>query len=259
MKTPRLLSAVLCPLLFAVLAARGEDVAAVIARARAALGTDDAINQVQSVHYTGTAEVVEAAAAKDAKPSRYTLDVIFQKPYRQLEAITSDGASGPVRTETTGLNGFEAWQRLDEKTNPPTPYRWALLPADQIRRLRAITWANLGFYHDLEVAGVTIEDGGETVLDGQPCRKLTFNHGDGIFFTRYFDLKSGLLLLTEIENGTSIREVGSVIVNGLRFPQKVVTVNQPKGKLESTMTIVFDKITVNETFDPARFSVPMGK
>lgn len=227
-----------------------EAVAAVIARARAFLGTEEAIGRLQSVHYAGVLDLVDAAAPKDAKPVRSALEVVFEKPYRQLMVITSD-----TIVETTGLNEFDAWVRQQQKGDL-TRWRMRILPVDQIRRLRAITWENLAFFQGIEAVGGRIIDGGDTVVDGKACRKLTFSHDDGIFFARYFDNKTGQLLLTESETGTVIREEGEIRSNGLRFPQRIITVNKEKDKVVNTMTITFDKVATNEPFDPKMFAVP---
>ncbi len=227
-----------------------EDVAAVITRARAFLGSEEAIGRLQSVHYTGVLELVDAGAPKDAKPVRSTIEVIFQKPYRQLMVITSDSI-----IETTGLNDFDAWVRQQQKGDP-TRWRMRILPVDQIRRLRAITWENLAFFQGIEAVGGRIVDGGDTVVDGKACRKLTFSHDEGILFARYFDNKTGQLLLTESETGTVIREEGEVQTNGLRFPQRIITINKEKDKVVSTMTINFDKVATNETINAKIFAVP---
>ena len=250
MKIHRCLLTVLCWSVLVVSAPAAEEVAAVIARARSFLGTEEAISRLQSVHYIGVMELVDAGAAKEAKPVRSGLEVIFQKPYRQLMVITSD-----TIIETTGLDDFDAWVRQQQK-NDPTRWRMRILAADDIRRLRAVTWENLAFFQGIEAIGGKVVDRGDTVVDGKACRKLTFTHEDGSFFDRYFDNHTGQLLLTESENGTVIREEGEVLSNGLKFPRRIVTINKEKGKVVSTMTIDFDKVATNETFDARMFAVP---
>ena len=80
---------------------------------------------------------------------------------------------------------------------------------------------------------------------------------DGIVFYRYFDRDSGRLLLTDTEGGVRIKELNDIVVDGIRFPSKMITKSQLKNGEARTVTVVFDKITVNETFADSLFAVPI--
>ena len=135
-------------------------------------------------------------------------------------------------------------------------WRQTLLSADQIKRLRANTLENLMFFRGIERVGGKIEDLGPVNVDGVACQKIAFIHGPTIVFTRYFESETGRLVLTETEAGGAIREQGSVLVNGVRFPQTIITVTKAAGGKVQTVTINFEKITVNEVFPPSFFAVP---
>lgn len=225
--------------------ARAED--PLIAKARAFLGEESALDAVKALRLVGQLEVIDAqgAAPGDAK-----LEILFQKPDRQRITATSE-----ARTEITALDGYDAWSRVSD---PGQPSRWqvTLLGPDQIKRLRANTFENLAFYRGLEARGARVEDRGTADVDGVACRKLAFIHGPGIIFTRSFDVATGRLVLTETEGGTKIREEGEIRSAGVRFPQRIVTVNTLPDGGTRTIRVTFSEITVNPEIDTSVFAVP---
>jgi len=241
----RRLTAALAILFVSATAARAEH--PMVAKARAYLGPEAALNAVKSVHYRGSMLVPNPV--DPAQPTRVAVDIIFQAPYRQRTV-----SSTATVTDTTALDTYDAWHRQDPKDK--TLWRLQLLPKDQIRRQRAIVWENLGFYRGLEREGGKILDQGPVTIAGVACRKLAFVHADDIIFYRYFDAATGRLVLTETESGDSIREQGEIMVNGIRFPKVIINTNKaPSGK-EQTLTITFDSITLNESFPASLFEIP---
>ena len=99
-------------------------------------------------------------------------------------------------------------------------------------------------------------DQGLTTIGGIACHKVAFAHSDDIIFHRYFEEATGRLVLTETESGASVREHGEIMVNGIRFPQMILSTSKGKDGKNETVTITFDKITLNETFPDSVFAVP---
>lgn len=221
---------------------------AIIAKARAYLGSDSALDGMKSVHMVGT---LETADSNDAtKNGKAQIDIIFQKPEQQRIMATSDKL-----IEVTALNGYDAWQRFEDPKDA-SKWRQTLLGPEQSKRLRANTWQNLSFYRNIERVGGSVEDQGPVTMDGVACQKLVFTHYPGITFTRYFEVATGRLVHTETDNGNSImREAGELRVDGIRFP-KTVTQTSKVGNITRTATITFDKITINETFPESTFATP---
>lgn len=220
----------------------------IVAKARAYLGSESALNGVKSVHYVGTMEAPNAA--DPAKPTLVTIDIIFQAPYSQRTV-----RSTPTLVDTTALDDYDSWHRVHD---PKDPSRWNLqvLPASQIKRQRAIVWENLAFFRGLEREGGKLVDQGRVTLGGVACRKLAFVHDTDVVFIRYFDESSGRLMLTETEGGSSIREQGEIMAGGIRFPKMILnSLKGPDGK-EQMVTITFDRITVNEGFPRSTFAMP---
>jgi hypothetical protein len=209
-----------------------------IAKARGFLGSESALDAITSIHFTGTLDLNDVTGLPT--------EIIFQKPYRQRITVTSSKV-----IETTALDDYDAWKK---RINAENPVHWQviLLDASQVKRLRANTLENLSFYSAKNLKGCVIEALGDVTLDGIPCVKISFTHSGGVFFMRYFEKATGRLIKTETEAGTEIREEGEIIVNGVRFPKRVIN----KGANGDITTISFDKVTVNETFPAETFAVP---
>jgi hypothetical protein len=224
---------------------RAED--PLIAKARAYVGSEPALDGVQALRMLGQLEVVDAS---NASPGTAQLEILFQKPDRQRITATSE-----ARTEVTALDGYDAWSRV---TDPKEPAKWqvTLLGPDQIKRLRANTFENLSFYRGMEARGARVEDRGSATVDGIACRKFAFIHGPDIVFTRSFDVATGRLVLTETDSGTKIREEGEIQAGGLRFPKRIVTVNSLPDGGTRTLRVTFTEITVNPTLPEDAFAVP---
>jgi hypothetical protein len=248
MLSPRLrrLAATLV-LFLAPLAAVGAE-PPILAKARAYLGTEAALNAVKSVHYTGT--MLAPNAADPAKPFPVALELIFQAPFRQLTT-----SSSKALVDVTGLDGYDCWHRV-QNPQDASQYRLQLPPAEQIKRQRAMVWENLGFYRGLERLGGKVLDQGDATRDGVACRKIAFVHAENIIFTHYFEIATGRLVLTETEAGGTFREQGEIVANGVRFAKVLVSSNPGSDGKPVTVTVTWDKITVNEIFPDSVFAVP---
>ena len=81
---------------------------------------------------------------------------------------------------------------------------------------------------------------------------MSYLHGDGIQFIRYFDPETGRLVATETEQGGQIREEGEILEADIHFPESVVTaVGDESSKIQ------FDRVEVNKEYDEDMFEVPM--
>jgi hypothetical protein len=220
----------------------------IIAKARAYIGSEAALNGLKSVHYLGVLEAADPA--NPGRQTRASMDIIFQKPEQQWIKVTADNTA-----EITALDGYDGWQRVQDIADP-AKWRQTLLGTEHIKRLRANTWQNLAFYRGIERVGGRIVDEGTTTLDGVTCTKVAFIHAPNIVFYRYFDVATGRLVHTETESGGTIREEGEMVVNGIRFPKRIVTATKNDAGQMQTVTITFEKITVNESFPPSLFGVP---
>lgn len=209
-----------------------------IARARARLGTEAALQGVSSIRYTGTLEIDGT--------DRRTLDIIFQKPLKQRITLT-----GTEITDIIALDEYDGWQK---RINPKNPAQWqlTLIDAAQIKRLRAQTWDNLNFFSGIEKMRGSVRLDGDATVDGVACVKLVFTYLPNMVLTRYLDKATARLVKTETESGTEIREEGEIFSHGIRFPRKVV--NRDKDGRATTM--VFESVVLNEAHAASEFTVP---
>ena len=143
---------------------------AIIQRARAFVGSEEALNRITSIHYAGRLQAEEGATGK--------VDIVFQKPFYQSIVVEVEN----VR-ETTALSGYDGWRKIEDVTNE-SDWELTLLEAPQIRRLQANTLENLSFYRIGERNSVQVIDDGEVEIDGMTCDKLVFRHSATIQFIR---------------------------------------------------------------------------
>lgn len=221
-----------------------------IAKYRALQGSDAALDAVQSLHYWGT---VETTRLTGTKPIYGKVEIAYQKPW-QCRLIFDTARSHMER----GTDGEKAWRMVSEESISPKPTVVMLKPYDG-NRLRASLWQTLFFNRGIEEAGGRVDDAGVTVIDGIMCQKLAFIHpyvAPSFAFINYYDRATGRLVLTDCSDGNEqTREEGDLLSGGIHFARVVVTTVVESGRVHSER-IVFDKITVNESFPAGYFSMP---
>jgi hypothetical protein len=218
--------------------------------ARSFLGEESALDAVTAVRYKGV--LVSSTTNAEGEPQQTTaaIEITFVEPFYQRIRITS-----AARIETTALDDYEAWQRIE---NPEDASQWrlTLLDTAQIRRLRANTWENLAFFKGLDAAGGKVEDLGRVDVEGKTLHKLAYDHGYGIIFYRYIDPVTGRLVMSETDTGARIVESGVNIINGVRFPNEVVTTSTRADGAVQRVQVEFESIEVNPDVDLQMFRVP---
>lgn len=246
--------ALFASLLLGILPAAAADTADQwITKARAYLGSEQALNAVKSLHFqgsfAGTEQVPDPADPKKTieQPVKVGIDITFQAPMQQRQVLRSDKVE-----RTTALDGYDGWERVVDNGRKGAA-RLTLLDGASIKRLRATTIENLSFYSNRAGGSRRVKLEGDAKVDGLDCVKVSFVHSDSIAFVRYFEKATGRLVKTEVNGGGEIREEGEIIVNGVRFPRKVMN----KAQNGRVTTITFDKVTVNEAFPTDTFAVPV--
>lgn len=240
----RLCRGLACALvLLAPVAGAGEE-PAIIAKARQFLGGDAALARVRSLRFIGTVNSFSGSAPP------VSLVLTYQRPFRQRFVSTS-----PSGVEVTGLDGEVGWRRIYE-AGDLGKWRDDSLDAAQVARLRAGTFESLAFFRGIESVGGRLEHTGSVQVAGVSCERVVFHHGDNLRFTRYFEGKTGRLVKTETEDGTSIVEEGDQWVDGIRFPQRLVTSGRGADKRPSRFIVEFTQVQVNGDFPAAQFARP---
>ena len=240
----------LCALAARLAAAPTVTLDVVLARARAALGPEPALDAVQSISYIGRVELDERGG-KEPHQSTGTMELTVLKPNRQRLVQVLDG----IR-EIIGINETEGWHRT-EPVGQPFRARVTLLDRAMTRRMQAYAFENLSFYRGLEKLGGRVELRNETGFAGHPAVEVAFIHPDGVTFLNTFDIQTGKLLQTVTDDGITIQEEGEVRSGGIVFPHKVTSVQQFRDGRTRTIVVTFDEIRVNPKIDPASFLVTM--
>ncbi len=216
----------------------------IIARAREYLGGEEVLSRVRSLRFIGTVNSFSGSAPP------VSLVLTYQLPFQQRLVSTS-----PAGVEVTGLDGEVGWRRVHE---PRDLRKWRdeTLDAGQVARLRAATFESLAFFRGIESVGGRLEHTGSARVSGVACERVVFHHGENLRFVRYFETKSGRLVKTETEDGTSVVEEGEQRVAGIRFPQRLVTSGRGADKRASRFIVEFTQVQVNENFPVAQFARP---
>ena len=211
----------------------------IIAKARDYLGSDDKLRGIRTIQYSG---VFESPANGDTG----YISIYLRKPLMQRMVVVNG-----VVTETTAINDFDGWK---SRTNKNDPDGWAMfiLNLSEMKRMRANTWENLNFFEGIEHLKGRIINKGKLRKDSRDAHLLVFEYDDDIYYERYFDAKTGELISTINDKGVEIKEVGEILENGIRFPEKVITLVD--GEVINQVT--FHEILLNEELDESIFDFP---
>ena len=209
-----------------------------IAKARAYLGTESALDSVQSMHFTGTVETETGAKAP--------IEIICQKPNQRIIKLSFEKS-----IQQTTLDGYDGWVHTKDTSNAAN-WQLKLMSASQIKQIRADNAETLNFFRGIEHYGGKVEFLGDAKIEGHDTVKLAYIYSPEKIFYRYIDKATGHQVLVETESGGTIREEGELIVNGIRFSKRVINRNAD-GK---TQTLNIESLTLNESFPKSLFAVP---
>jgi outer membrane lipoprotein-sorting protein len=209
-----------------------------IAKARAYVGTEGALDSVRSMHITGTLE--NEAGAK------VPVDIICQKPNQRIIKLSFEKS-----VQQTTLDGYDGWLSNRDSVNPAN-WQLRLMDGAQIKRIRADNAETLNFFKGIEQHGGKVEFMGDATMEGHDTVKLAYIYGPGIIFYRYIDKATGRQVLVETESGVTIHEEGELIVDGIRFSKRII--NRSADGKANILTI--EKLTLNEDFPASLFAVP---
>ena len=213
-----------------------------LAKARAYLGSDAKLDAVRSVRFTGVLVYGNGDSG--------TVDIVYKKPQHQQIVSVINGLR-----EVSTLKRTEAWRKI-ERYDRPGSWELNLYETNDILRMQANVRDLFDFMKvpSARVGKVTYE--GEQEIDGVMTRALRFDHGSGIFFIKYIDPATGRLNRSVNDLGMVFVPTGEKMVDGVRFPEKLVTRFLTPLGVES-LELTYSGITLNEDIDNARFDVPL--
>lgn len=249
--------ALVCALASPIFAA--ADLQTVIARARAAVGPESALKDVNSL--TFEAEVFDPDGKKISE-----IVLQFKRPYferdfvRRTAAVPQDSFYYPeegvpepepktveieIETRSDGNEGVRIIRNLTDGTR-----RVEFLPANDVISRRDFASANLDFYG--KPAGGNVELKGTEKDGGKELNVLEYTYAGGLKIERAFDAGTGALVRTKTATDTTYESGEEMLVGALKFLNGSRTVTAD-GSVRSTFK--FSKILVNDEIPDDTFRI----
>ncbi|TVP78616.1 MAG: hypothetical protein EA353_07945 [Puniceicoccaceae bacterium] len=231
-------------LLPATLGAQGADAKAkaIIERARATVGTEDALDGLVTLRLVGTLDPA------DSRLPSATILIIARKPCSQRMEIRIDDM-----VETTILKGRKACivrSNLNEEAS-----QMRHLAGPELDRVRYSTRQFFGYFRPDHRRGEQVTFEGIEPRHDQRCYKLRYQYPDGIETIRYFSLEDDRLVSTITENGVESVGLGTQAVGGIKFPKQIVYYEDSR----QLHTITFRKVEVNQPLPAGIFDLPRSQ
>ncbi len=219
---------------------------AVIDKARAYLGSEEALNGIETLQYKGNITIFNE---EENQEGRVTLT--FAKPFSQTIFLDLGNI-----TKLTGYNGYEGYEQITQQVEGEEEplVGTTSLSLVETRRLKASSLENLGFFRPYKNLEDRASYLGQEELEGKQVDVILYEHPGGFEYKRFFDVTTGDMLKSVTESGITTIEEGDITVDGIQFTQKV-TVLTSSGKPQFEM--VFDEILVNPEIPGRSFDYPL--
>ena len=231
---------------FAVIARSAEPdeeiIQSTIELARSYLGPDDKLDAIESVHYKGSLLYSTGDLG--------TIEMVYQKPMQHRMVAVIGG-----RREVSVLDGSEGWTTF-ERVVDSVPSSIEIFDPIRILIMQASVREAFNFFRKPDTRNGEILYEGKETVNGRDCNVLTYHHGDGIAYQRYIDAETGQVHKTLDSKGVEYLEEGELIVDGLRFPKKLLsTFSTAIG--DQSMEFAYSSITLNEKLPDSDFVMPL--
>ena len=231
---------------FAVIARSAESdeeiIQSTIELARSYLGPDDKLDAIESVHYKGSLLYSSGDLG--------TIEMVYQKPMQHRMVAVIGG-----RREVSVLDGSEGWTTF-ERVVDSVPLSIEIFDPIRILIMQASVREAFNFFRKPDTRNGEILYEGKETVNGRDCNVLTYHHGDGIAYQRYIDAETGQVHKTLDSKGVEYLEEGELIVDGLRFPKKLLsTFSTAIG--DQSMEFAYSSITLNEKLTDSDFVMPL--
>jgi len=223
-------------------AAQSPSVVDIIDRARATVGEESALDGLVTLQMTG------GIVPSDPKMPEASLLIIARKPSSQRLELRVDDL-----VETTILDGGKACiirSNLNSDASRMRP-----LTEEELERVRYSTRHFFSFYRPDFKNGEKVSYDGIEQRRGVRCHKLVYSYPDGRSTTRFFAVNDDRLVSMVSQGGVESVEVGSQVIGGIRFPEKVEYYERG----EKLHTVVLTNVFVNRPLPEGIFEVPQGR
>ncbi|MEM8550505.1 MAG: hypothetical protein AAGF10_06920, partial [Verrucomicrobiota bacterium] len=219
-----------------------QSVEDVITKARARLGSEEALNNVETVQFIGVAINGQGEVTDD-------VILQFKKPTMQRLTVESDNFK-----RITATNGFEGYTEIIDKYDPLSS-GIIVHDAERVRRLIANSLENLYFFRGpYHLRGASVADEGMKSIDGEPCHVIRYSYPGDYHYLRRFNAKTGRVVSTiNISTDFETVEEGVIEVDGILFPEQINTYDDEGDLIRA---VKFNQIIVNQPLDDSLFDFP---
>lgn len=231
---------------FAALARAAESdeeiIQSTIELARSYIGPDEKLDAIESIHYKGSLLYSSGDLG--------TIEMVYQKPMRHRMVAVIGG-----RREISVLDGSEGWTTF-ERVVDSVPLNMEIFDPIRILIMQASVREAFNFFRKPNTRNGEITYEGKETVKGRECVVLTYYHGDGIAYQRYIDAETGQVHKTLDSKGVEYLEEGEIMVEGLRFPKKMVSTFSTAIGSQS-MEFAYSSITLNKKLPESDFVMPL--
>lgn len=214
----------------------------VVALARSYLGDADDLAAIKTIQYRGVLIYGNGDSG--------TFSSIYKKPnFQQFTSIMKG------YKEVSTLNRTEAWRKAEDVSQPGS---WDLdfYEVDDIHHMQATVNEAFSFMATPVARKGRIQYIGKEDVNGRDSHILVYFHADHIWFRRNIDAETGKLLSTMNDRGIRFEEHGENVINGVRFPETLIT-RFMSAQGEQTMELKYTSVIVNEEVNDDLFNVPV--
>lgn len=242
----RILVLITVSIVFAALAKAAESdeeiIQSTIELARSYVGPDEKLDAIESIHYKGSLLYSSGDLG--------TIEMVYQKPMRHRMVAVIGG-----RKEISVLDGSEGWTTF-ERVVDSVPLSMEIFDPIRILIMQASVREAFNFFRKPNTRNGEITYEGKETVKGRECVVLTYYHGDGIAYQRYIDAETGQVHKTLDSKGVEYLEEGEIMVDGLRFPKKMVSTFSTAIGSQS-MEFAYSSITLNKKLPESDFVMPL--
>ncbi|HCR30958.1 MAG TPA: hypothetical protein DIV79_13175 [Opitutae bacterium] len=219
-----------------------EIIQSTIELARSYIGPDEKLDALESIHYKGSLLYSSGDLG--------TIEMVYQKPMRhRMVAVIGE------RREVSVLDGSEGWTTF-ERVVDSVPLSMEIFDPIRILIMQSSVREAFSFFRKPDTRNGDITYEGKEIVNGRECVILTYHHGDGIAYQRFIDAESGQVHRTLDSKGVEYLEEGELIVDGLRFPKKMVSTFSTAIGSQS-MEFAYSSIDLNKKLPESDFVMPL--
>ena len=243
----------------AVVTAQAAPTAAeIISQARAKVGTEAKLNAVKTLSIEGKVKAVD----ENGKEQEVFLHIQYKLPDMRREYSLNAGGQVETISASNGLEGYTKIGSTTTKNQQVRPFN-----SQQIKLFTAILQADTGFFAEPPKGKVKYVAEGlvppvGSVHQGKVCHILEYEYAGGLFYRRYFDKETKILLAQENYAADTpegkrrlMVDEGEIFKDGIRFPAKTTTYFE--GKKVSTLVHTETDLKVNPDIPDSTFAFPM--